>query len=293
MALPGCAMCRSWGTVDAYGPQAPCHLSAETPLPALVQHLNQNTSRLSAWRATGGQIQIHAPGALPIPAKAMIAVEAPRNFRIIVSGPVGNEADFGSNADQFWFWLKRNEPRRVFMARHDQIGRALRRFPIPIQPEWLMEVLGVVPIDEGDITLELPPPGVMQPPPVGPLRRLFGQRPPPAPIVERRALLVSQRFSPQGEPLRKVIVVDLCHGTVLEHSLYDGTGQLIARAVLSGHYTEATSGAVLANHLSLEWPRERTTISLTLNQVQVNPQLPAQLWTLPTIPDSPVLDLGE
>lgn len=261
----------------------------------LVQHLNQNTARLYAWRATNARIRIEGPGMLPIPGmSAMLAVEAPRNLRIIVSNVAGNEADFGSNEEQFWFWVKRGEQNAIFTARHDQMDRAQRRFPLPIQPDWLIEVLGVIPIDPNDVRME----PIAEEPVIVPPRRRWWQgrqgQPNSTPVGNRRARLISQRLSPQGEPMRKETIVDLCHGNVLEHALYDARGHLVARALMSGHFADATSGAVLANNIHLEWPRERQTLSLTLGPVQVNPsQFPSQTWSLPEIPNVPVVDLGQ
>jgi hypothetical protein len=201
---------------------------------------------------------------------ALLAVEAPRNFRLMASSVAGPEVDLGSNADQFWFWAKRVEKSQqyVFTARHDRLVQAQQRFRIPFQPDWLIEVLGVIPLDESELVYEPGPPG------------------------SHRANLISQRVSPQGEPVKKVTVVDTCHGLILEHALYNAQGNLIARACLLGHYNDPVSRAVLPSVIDLEWPPAQLGLTLSLGPMEVNPSLPPQTWALPSIPDYPVVDLG-
>lgn len=261
--LPGCAMLRG-----CFGPP-PCPLPADLPLQDLVRHLNGNSVSLTSWRATNVEISSRGPIGLPVSLSAMLAVEAPRNFRLVANSPYGgNEVDLGSNAEQFWFWSKRSEEKYVFTARHDQMARALQRFPIPFEPDWVIEALGVIPIDEREVALE------------------------PGPAGSHRANLVSQRVSPQGEPVRKVTVVDTCHGLILEHGLFDASGRMIARAVLSGHYRHPTSAVVLPSRVDLEWPPAKLALTLKLGKIDVNPPLGAPHWTLPVIPNTPVMDLG-
>lgn len=265
--LPGCAWCRSFFVVNPYGPGAPCQLVADMPLPELVAHLNRTAERVTALRAA--QFKIHSRGAgfEPIPLSASLMVETPRNFRLVASSLMGPEVDLGSNSEEFWFWAKRAQ-KHIFMARHDQIARAQQRFPIPFQPDWLIEAMGVIPLNEAELTYEPGVPG------------------------SNRASLVSQRISPQGRPVRKVTVVDTCHGVIVEHVLYDETGRLIASARMSEHYREPLADVVLPARIDLDWPQEQLGLTMTLGRMEVNPSLPLQAWTLPSYPGYPVVDLG-
>lgn len=266
--MPGCALRGRWFDRNPYGPHAPCQLPAEVTVPDLVQHINVNSLKLSSWRAFSVRISSRGPVGFPVSIAANLAVEAPRNLRLTANSPGGPELDIGSNAEQFWFWSRRSEDKYVFTARHDQLARAQQRFPIPFQPDWLIEALGVIQLNEREVALEPGPPG------------------------SRRASLISERTSPQGQPVRKVMVVDTCHGLILEHALYDASNRLLARAVLSGHIRDPYTQAVLPGRIDLEWPPAKMSLVLELGPIEANPALPQQLWTVPTIPDYPALDLG-
>lgn len=268
-ALPGCVFFGRWFDRNPYGPKAPCQLPPNATLPDLVRHVNDNAIRLTSWRATNVRISARGLMSMPGSVSAFLAVEAPRNLRLTANSPFGGrEVDLGSNADQFWFWSNSSEQKYVFTARHDQMARALERFPIPFEPDWLIEALGVIPVDEREVALE------------------------PGAQGSRRASLVCERVSPQGQPVRKVTVIDTCHGLILEHSLFDAQNRLIARAVLSGHYRDALSGAVIPGRVDLDWPSAKLALTLELGPIEINPPMQPALWTLPSIPDSPVLDLG-
>ena len=52
--------------------------------------------------------------------------------------------DLGSNDAEFWFWIRRNDPPGVYFCRHDQFAAlSPARQMIPIQPDWLIDALGV------------------------------------------------------------------------------------------------------------------------------------------------------
>ncbi|HLJ10167.1 MAG TPA: hypothetical protein VKU82_03205, partial [Planctomycetaceae bacterium] len=201
---------------------------------------------------------------------AVIAVESPRNFRLIVNGPMSSrEADLGSNDERFWFWNKRNEEKCVFTAKHEQETGRARQFPIPFQPDWIMESLGVIEIEADQATV--------QPDLAGP----------------QSIALMSDRISPQGLKVRKITIIDTCRGVIREHALYDARGALIARAALSGHFRDMNSDAVLPKQIELEWPQAHLGLTMTLSDIEVNRHIPAQTWVMPDIEGYAVYDLSQ
>jgi hypothetical protein len=243
----------------------------------VVNHLNNNTKNILSWRATRAHIKIHGQGIIDPPTiGAMIAVESPRNFRLIASTPFGNEADLGSNPEHFWFWNKHNEEKYVYQARHDLEPEQMRRFPFPFQPDWIMESLGVIEIDpEQPLTMQPPRPG------------------------SHTVLLMADRVSPQGYKVRKATAVDLCRGVILEHALYDARGELIARAVLRNHShfrNIRTNGpdVVLPRAIDLEWPQANLNLTMTFTEIEVNPErIPGGTWEVPHIRDNPIRDMTQ
>src|SRR5262249_16893173 len=113
-----------------------------------------------------------------------LAMERPRSFKLLLKSHVAEEADIGSNEDEFWFWNRRNEEKAVYVCHYSEAGDS----PLPgsLQPDWIVEALGlreIPPQDEKRIIV----------------RR--GQQP-------GTLVLTDKRTSPLGETTYKVTVVD-------------------------------------------------------------------------------------
>src|SRR5690606_16705391 len=123
---------------DPFAPTAACVLSPNATADEVVGFLNANTAKISAWRSDNVTIAGRGAAASPVKLSANLAIEAPRNFRLVAKPPVGGaEVDLGSNQDQFWFWNKRSEEKYVFVAYHDEESVRKRPLPIPFQPNWI------------------------------------------------------------------------------------------------------------------------------------------------------------
>jgi hypothetical protein len=256
---------------DPFAVTASCQISDEMTPHELVRHLNdRGASKLHSWQANS--VKVSSPS-MPISPTASLAVEAPRNFRMTAHVLAGiDEVDLGSNQERFWFWTKQTNRPCILTARHEQTAIAQQKLSIPFQPEWIIEALGVIPLDEQDVQLE---------------------RLPQQPRGRKLGRLISKRVSSQGEPVKKVTTVDLCHGIILEHALYDSRGQIIARAGLSEHHFETATGAVVPNRIDLEWPQMKMSMTLSLGRIQVNPQISPQMFTMQPRPNTPIIDLGK
>jgi hypothetical protein len=263
-ALSGCAWTRN--LVGLQPPPAPCVLSADASKDDIVAHLNENSRKIIAWRTDRAKIRTRG---VPVPLDATIAVQSPRNFRLIVSAPMGpREADLGSNDRYFWFWNKQNHEKCVFQASHDEPAK-LKRFPIPFQPDWIIEALGVKDIDPDEVTLQPGPPG------------------------SKTVYLIAYRASPQGTKIQKITVVDTCRGVITQHLLRDLNGQTIAKAVLSG-YPDKPGSVALPARIDLAWPQAQLDMSMTLSDIEVNPaRFPPELWAIPHITGYSVYDLTQ
>jgi hypothetical protein len=181
----------------------------------------------------------------------------------------GEVADIGSNADHFWFWIKDALHANVVTASHDDLMLAQHRLNIPFHPDWLMEVLGVVPIDANEVT--------------------FRRQGPQSTIVE----LVSELLAPSGEMIQKVIRVDACHGIVREHALYDRAGVIIASAALGDHRIDKDTGLITPRVIRFEWPRMQQQLTLRFADMIINPTVPATVWQIPEKPGYPPLELAD
>ena len=265
--LPGCR----WNLNFPGNPfvsTPPCTLPPNLTKPQLVSYLNRNILALHSWRSTDVRITTSGPGGIPINLHAEVAVQSPRNFRLIASSIGGNEADLGSNSERFWFWMRRNKARHVFTASHTQIEQTQQRLMIPFRPDWLMEVLGVVPLDDQQFEMQ--------------------QTTDP-----NRVKLISERLSPSGRLVRRVIVVDICYGHILSHNLQNENGTILARAGLDDYRIDPVTGLSVPYRINLRWPRAGLKLTMRLGTVALNPgTMPEQTWQLPTIPGYSLFDLG-
>jgi hypothetical protein len=217
-------------------------------LEEVVQRVNTNIQHLQAWRSSDLRI---SGKSMPVHLTGHIAVERPRNFRLTASAlGMSEEADFGSNSQWFWFWVRRGNPPFVFRAQHDDMARseALRQ-AIPFQPDWLIEALGVSPIDPKQVSRIEP-----------------GED-------HQTVNLVSDLLSPSNQPVKKVVRVDLRHGVVLGQYLYDANNRLIAKADLGKFQVQ--DGIILPHLISLDWPQAGMQINLELGQIEINPSFVA------------------
>ncbi len=229
----------------------------------VVAHLNQNTDRIQSWRSNS--VKIHAN---QWSLSGTLAVEKGRHVRLVVSSPLGNEVDLGSNDERFWVWSRRMDPAFV-TCKHENMDVARQALGVPFEPDWLMEALGVAPLPTTGVTMEADP-------------------------SNRQARLVQQVTTAHGRPLRRVVLVDLKRGIVVEHSLYDYDGKRVALAKLGGHRLDKASGVVLPHRVMLDWPQTQMSMTMEINKIQINPSsIPNQVWKMPDLPGFEVVQLDE
>jgi hypothetical protein len=102
--MPGCISGRGMIAFHRRDPMAgaPRLRNASNPqLEDLVTHLNDNTNRIQSWRANN--VEIHANH---FSLSGTLAVEKGNHVRLVVSSPMGNEVDMGSNDERFWIWSR-------------------------------------------------------------------------------------------------------------------------------------------------------------------------------------------
>jgi len=264
-SLIGCAAARSPGWMSWYAP--PWQLDPDASLTEIVDYLNRNT--VGAWRSNDVGITAKQSGRIPVTLTAILAVENPRNLRLVAANSFGNnEVDLGSNSDRFWFWMRRAEPKCIITASHEESAGVQRQLHVPFEPDWLMEALSVTRLDESELTLE--------------------RGRPKDPLVR----LIAERRSPQGETVRLVTVVDMQKGLTLQHVLYDARGALVAQADFGDYRKDELTAIVLPHRVDLHWPQTGLRLTLRLGHIEINPvEVPGKTWELPSYPDCPVLDL--
>jgi hypothetical protein len=187
---------------------------------------------------------------------------------VVSSGLTGNELDLGSNPEHLWFWARQMEPKAVITCRHEEIEAIQEHLPVPFQPEWLMEVLCVTPLNADHAEM---------------------LRDPNQPHLVK---LVSHITNQQGHTVRKISTIDLRKGEITSHQLFDSEHRLIASAELSDYRHFPNTQARLPHEIKLHWAQQNLKMHLSLNGVEVNPpHLAQEIWNIPQIAGCPVHEL--
>lgn len=260
--MPGCAF-KEWITRKIASPPPRALMSDATP-DEILEHLNNQRSQVVAWRSTDVRIKASGTGVIAPSLSANVSVESPKNLRFTARSIRGTEVDFGSNTDRFWFWMRANEPDIILTGSHDGLDRQ-QAVPIPFPPSWLMESLGVIPIDPATVQV---------------------MRDPDTPDL---AKLISADYV-QGQQVERVMLVDLAQGQIVEHSLYDANGTLITKAVM-GDFRSTAAGVMMPRLIKLDCPGADSKMTMTIGRIEVNPSIPVATWQMQTDPNLQIVDV--
>ncbi len=244
--------------------QQPMVLRQGAGLEEVIAAVNRNNSQIQSLYSESATLK--SPGFPPL--KARFAYQRPCYFRLRAeTGITGPEVDLGSNAELFWFWVKRNQPPAVYFCRHDQYATSRARQILPIQPNWLVEALGTLEID--------------------PNLQHDGPYPDKGNRVKIRTIL----NTPDG-PIEKITVINSVSAWVMEQQIFDTRHQLRARSVAEDYRLDPQSKLYVPTAVQVECPLQQFSMRIDLGNVMVNQPLPNQaaLWSLPN--DGPLVDLG-
>lgn len=219
----------------------------------LVDYLNNNASRVRTLKVDDLDVDANFENQ-PINLRGRILAEKPRSFRMKVSLIGKEEVDIGSNVNEFWFWAAKNPDRYQYFCSYKDLGEGkVKSMPLPIQPEWVMETLGLGPYGPAEkYTLE--------------------QDGPNSPTFR----LVEKAKSPTGYPVRKVIVINRKEMRSPQPQvtafllLDDSNGAEICSAHISSTQQDKATGAVLPYRMELRMPKQKMTMALKLDGVAVN-----------------------
>ncbi|MEZ6061673.1 MAG: hypothetical protein R3C19_15100 [Planctomycetaceae bacterium] len=262
LTVCGCQLNRWWrkSEVVPADPALPMTLSRDE----LVEYINSQVVGMDSWRSTRTKMTVRMPGMPSQRLSGSIACQAPRYFHLVADNVIAH-ADLGSNSERCWVYVQPGES-AVLTWQHEDTA-LLQQVPtgVPyIDPSWLMLVLGVTPLEPEDYFL--------------------------SEEASRVLCLNANERSPEGRSLRRVIRVDTVKGVVKEHAVYDDHANLLVRAQLSDH--RPFQGRVIPTAVTLDFPQMNSEISLTFEQIETNPTLPAAIWEVPSGKAMEVVDLG-
>ncbi len=221
--MAGCHVRPFWLRTDPVDlpPEA---FAGQPALEDVIYVVNANTDRVRQLQTENATLRGDGTPAL----RANLAYERPLNFRLQaqLSQFTGQELDMGSNRDLFWFWLQRDEQPSVYFARHGEFATSPTRNLIPVEPNRLIDTLGLVYLD--------------------PQGRHQGPTPREPNLLEIR----SQIPSPRGD-MTRVLSLDAKYGWIVDQQFYDANGQLLLSARASRHRYYPEDAVTMPHHVQV------------------------------------------
>jgi len=261
---------------------APIAFAAPPTTNQVIQAVNANTRNVRQLQA---EVKVAVKGTPPLTGN--LAIERPRrlHLRAGLFGMSSLGVDLGSNDEAFWVWVKQSispqQPAAVYFARHDEFAGSQMRDLIPLEPEWLIDSLGVIQLDPN------------------------GSHDGPFPAGEDRLVIHSKIPSREGTMVRTT-VVHARYGWVLEQHIYDRSGKRIVSTYASEHRHYREENVTLPHHVELRVaPRSSTTsgapaaeemtLKIDVGNYHINRLLgdPEQLWALPRPDGYPLINLAD
>lgn len=260
ICAPGCRQ-----VVQQYTAPLPRMLPPAPTLEQIVQTVNANSAGLQSFSAPRATLSGQGFPTL----RASLAFERPRRFRLRAETALtGPELDLGSNDEGFWFWVRRNDPPAVYFCRHAQFASCNARQLVPLDPQWLVEALGVAWLDPA-----LPHQGPYT---------LPGDR------LEIRTIVET----PAGAQTR-VTVVHAGGGYVVQQSLYDAQGKLLVSADESQHRRDPLTNVIMPSVVAIRSVPFQMSMRLDLGLVEINRgSTSPEMWVFPSYPNAPTIDLA-
>ncbi len=232
---------------------------------SLVAYLNDNANRVKTLRVDDLAVDARM-GTQDIALHGRVYAEKPRSFRMKVTLLGKEEVDIGSNAQEFWFWAAKNpDPYQYFCSYKDMGEGRIRNMPLPIQPEWVMEAMGLGPYGPAD---------------------KYKLEADPDPKLLR---LVEKTKSPEGYPVRKVIVMNrkevrFPNPQVTAFLLLDDTtGREICSAQILSTTQDKATGAILPYKMEINMPTQKMSMKLKMDGVTINGKVAPTAFTRPQL----------
>lgn len=246
-----------------------------TATPALTQLIQTLNARAARVKQLNCPVSVKVPGAPKI--KGTLQVEFPMRLRLKagVMGVSELGVDAGSNNQRFWVWSKLDlpgSPAALYFASHREFQNSQLRRQIPLEPQQLINALGLVQID--------------------PQGQHFG----PFPAGNKRLQLYSV-IEQNGVKQTRAILVDAATGAVEQTSMYDQSNRLVAYANAINFKNYDRYGVTLPSKVELHvvQPGQKDfVLKVDLGTFSVNSLFgdPNQMWSMPQPNNAKRINLG-
>ena len=245
----------------------------------LVSYLNKQADRISVIESTDITLVAHVDKKRMPGLTGFMVCEKPRNFRLAGDALSTQYVDIGSNGEQFWFWVKDGDA-PLYYCSYNDYERGVK-LPLPFQPEWVVEALGMAKYDPNK---------------------------PYSVKVNGGNYELVEETTVQGQPVRKITVfasqvADETYPRVTGHIIQDArTGRTICHATIRrvrwANYRTAEGEARVSfpSDVLLEWPDEKLSMTMKIDKATINQKITEEAgrryFTLPNWPGIKAIDLA-
>jgi hypothetical protein len=234
----------------------------------LVDYLNRQAGYLTSVRYNDLSIEVTMGKERHSLGDSTLVCARPRNF-LLVGGKkvIGDVIYIGSNEREFWMLTKGPVGKQYVYCSHADFERGAGQLPIPFDPEWALQALGMATYPAGL-----------------PYKVDTDQR-------AKVHTLTWDATTPQGMPVRREIVLDPYPGknrpNIRQHRILDANNKLIGLADVKEVATVPVGGSYVnvPTRVVLEWPQQQAKMDLRLGQPRVNERISdadtAEMFTRP------------
>jgi len=245
----------------------------------LVDYVNERAKLVSTLKCKTVHIDVIENGNSQPGVEATMVCQKPRDFRLQGKAIAGSVVDIGSNDKELWFWIKYMEPAGVYHCSYEDLANGkVKSMPLPIKPEWVVQVMGIAEYSEDLSKYKIIPRGD---------------------FLE----LQEQTISLQGEATTKVTIFNRKPSAgrpfVCQHRLLDAKGTMVCWAEITEvQQDRANPQVVLPAHLRMVWPAQKLEIKMKIDDNlkvndPINPKDYDILFTRRNLAALPSFDLAQ
>ena len=248
----------------------PSSIPTQPTLEQITSVINQNSQ--SIRNLTTENATVYMPG-LITPLHTRLTFERPKRLRIqgFFTTLSGQEFDFGSNDEIFWLWTRNrgSGSNEMWYCRHDLYPESPVRSAITIDPDWLIEALGIVEFKQTDQHL-------------GPTK-----------MADGNWEITSYRQTLSGLFIKRT-VIDSKVGRVMRQELFTPQGELIALAESGDWRVDRGTNIVYAKKVTVRCQGMDGKMTIDLGSPTFNSSvpLPSTMFVMPTFEGYRAVDLS-
>ena len=265
------------------GTNAPLPIAFNAPptMQQVVTTINANTGRVQQLHSDSVSLSMPRMPIGRLSATLDVERLPDQPARLRLGGELlgSRELDMGSNGDEYWIWMKRNQPPTVLWGRHAEFYRSAASEILPVPPSFIIEALGLVSID---------PNSLMHDQPYQSSSKVPG-------VIE-----LQTRVPTPGGDLTRVFQVDQEKAAILQQAVYDTNvypPRLLAVATASDFTHDPQFGVVLPRKINVSLPPARIGFNFEVDNYTINEPVPEsdwrRLWAVPSLQGHQYLDLAD